>query len=219
MEDLSKKSKQKTCVDSPNVIFSQELGDGLTPCNSQDGVQTDLFGLPVSPVSRSASQGNNGERGTRDTSSPSSSGSSESASLAQSLANKFQIASGLDGSTEYRTHWKAKATPSGRRYFQLVASAHRTSVRDFGGWPTALARDYKGGCQGGRIRDGKLSTDNLDQAVQLTGNSPSGSDAVTGRPEESPPKLSLNPAFSLWLMGYPKEWMEAGQRAMARKKK
>ena len=35
-------------------------------------------------------------------------------------------------------------------------------------WPTASARDHKGGYQGGRIRDGKWSTDTLDVAVQLT---------------------------------------------------
>ncbi len=33
-------------------------------------------------------------------------------------------------------------------------------------WPTASARDSKGGYQGGRIRNGKLSMDTLDVAVQ-----------------------------------------------------
>ena len=37
------------------------------------------------------------------------------------------------------------------------------------GWPTPTATDGKGGYQGGRIRNGKLSTDRLDVAAQLTG--------------------------------------------------
>lgn len=37
------------------------------------------------------------------------------------------------------------------------------------GWPTPVATDGKGGYQGGRIRNGSLSTDRLDVAVQLAG--------------------------------------------------
>lgn len=37
------------------------------------------------------------------------------------------------------------------------------------GWPTPTATDGKGGYQGGRIRNGKLSTDRLDMAAQLAG--------------------------------------------------
>jgi len=35
------------------------------------------------------------------------------------------------------------------------------------GWPTPTTRDYKGGYQGGRIRNGRLSTDSLDVTAQL----------------------------------------------------
>ncbi|HGV3471243.1 hypothetical protein ACKQC9_31450, partial [Klebsiella michiganensis] len=37
------------------------------------------------------------------------------------------------------------------------------------GWPTPTSTDGKGGYQGGRIRNGKLSTDRLDVAAQLAG--------------------------------------------------
>jgi hypothetical protein len=37
------------------------------------------------------------------------------------------------------------------------------------GWPTPTTRDWKGGYQGGRIRDGKISLDTVDVAAQLTG--------------------------------------------------
>ncbi len=37
------------------------------------------------------------------------------------------------------------------------------------GWPTPTATDGRGGYQGGRIRNGKVSTDRLDVAAQLAG--------------------------------------------------
>jgi hypothetical protein len=37
------------------------------------------------------------------------------------------------------------------------------------GWPTPSTRDHKGGYEGGRIRDGKISTDTLDVVAQIAG--------------------------------------------------
>jgi len=37
------------------------------------------------------------------------------------------------------------------------------------GWPTPTTTDHKGGYSGGRMRNGKLSTDRLDVAAQLSG--------------------------------------------------
>lgn len=37
------------------------------------------------------------------------------------------------------------------------------------GWPTPTASDSKGGYQGGRVRNGKLSTDRLDVTAQIAG--------------------------------------------------
>jgi hypothetical protein len=37
------------------------------------------------------------------------------------------------------------------------------------GWPTPAQTDHKGGYEGGRIRNGKLSTDRLDVTAQMTG--------------------------------------------------
>ncbi len=42
-------------------------------------------------------------------------------------------------------------------------------VVNLAAWPTPTATDGKGGYQGGRIRNGKLSTDRLDVAAQLAG--------------------------------------------------
>ena len=57
-------------------------------------------------------------------------------------------------------------------------------------WPTPTSRDGKGGYQGGRIRNGKISRDTLDVTVQYTDNK----DKTGGQ---------LNPTWVEWLMGYP----------------
>ena len=82
---------------------------------------------------------------------------------------------------------------------------HGSNLQDFAllaTWPTPSQRDGKGGYQGGRIRQGKLSTDTLDVTAQLadSGVPPTGFPAATEKPGQ------LNPAHSRWLMGYPPEW-------------
>ena len=60
-------------------------------------------------------------------------------------------------------------------------------------WPTPSTRDHKGGYQGGRIRNGKVSFDTLDVAVQHF----SGNKTKVGH---------LNPDWVEWLMGVPTGW-------------
>jgi hypothetical protein len=57
-------------------------------------------------------------------------------------------------------------------------------------WPTPSTRDHKGGYIGGRIRNGKVSWDTLDVAVQHTDN-------------QSKDGGQLNPTWVEWLMGWP----------------
>jgi hypothetical protein len=55
-------------------------------------------------------------------------------------------------------------------------------------WPTASTRDHKGGYTGGRIRNGKVSMDTLDVAVQAHtegGLLDQASDSTTGKRQES----------------------------------
>ena len=63
-------------------------------------------------------------------------------------------------------------------------------------WPTPSSRDGKGGYQGGRIRNGKISWDVLDVAVQHTDNQ-----EKTGG--------QLNPKWVAWLQGYPTGWLSS----------
>jgi hypothetical protein len=57
------------------------------------------------------------------------------------------------------------------------------------GWPTCSTRDSKGGYEGGRIRNGKISTDTLDVVAQLAGwPTPR---TITGGPESAERKQEL----------------------------
>jgi hypothetical protein len=51
-------------------------------------------------------------------------------------------------------------------YSLRVKSEHLTNANGSSSWPTSSTRDYKGGYIGGRIRNGKISMDTLDVAVQ-----------------------------------------------------
>lgn len=95
--------------------------------------------------------------------------SSSSADLQSFLVSRLQAKTQNLGSTLYRLTWKPWATQLGRSRSRLRASVRRTSETDFTGWPTPTATDHKGGYEGGRIRNGKLSTDRLDVAAQLSG--------------------------------------------------
>jgi hypothetical protein len=77
-------------------------------------------------------------------------------------------------------------------------------------WPTPSSRDGKGGYIGGRMRNGKVSMDTLDVAVQHTDN-------------QEKQSGSLNPTWVEWLMGYPightdlKDWVTPSSRKSRQK--
>ena len=65
--------------------------------------------------------------------------SSPSAALQSSLASRLKRQLDGVGSTLFSLTWKDKATPAGRPYCQLAASARRISDSDYGSWPTPMA--------------------------------------------------------------------------------
>jgi len=56
-----------------------------------------------------------------------------------SLANRLKRLLDGAGSTLFALTWVVKATPAGRPYYQLAASARLTSDSDSGSWPTPTA--------------------------------------------------------------------------------
>jgi DNA-cytosine methyltransferase len=98
--------------------------------------------------------------------------------------------------TQEIEHNNMTLTQNGRRLSQNGKSSHSLNLADtVKMWPTPTTRDHKGGYQGGRVRNGKISNDTLDVAVQYTDNQ-----SKTGG--------QLNPIFVEWLMGYPIGWTE-----------
>jgi hypothetical protein len=62
-------------------------------------------------------------------------------------------------------------------------------------WPTPSTRDHKGGYIGGRTRNGRISNDTLDVAVQHTSN-------------QKKEQKQLSAKWVTWLMGYPQGYLD-----------
>ena len=133
------------------------------------------------------------------------------------------------GSTIYATAWKPHVTPLGRQISRLRASAHRTcasapssvpSIFDLPmvGWPTATTRDWKdGGNPDVNVPLNGLLGRVVWLADSLTRQTASG-EMLIGSCAGMPNGGQLNPAFSRWLMGYPRAWDICGWNAMEKAK-
>ena len=86
------------------------------------------------------------------------------------------------------------------------------------GWATPTSRDFRSDEASQEFRERQWRHPRRKalnaQALHLaSGPTPSGSPAATGKPGQ------LNPAFSLWLMGYCVEWVLCGLRVNAKSRK
>lgn len=125
-------------------ISSLASEDGRSRSELQAGQTTDLFGQARALVSHSPSQARARRPMTNVTCGLRGFLSSPSAALQSSLESRLKRRLDGVGSTLFSLTWKAKATPAGRPYCQLVASARRTSDSDFGSWPTPTAAENIG---------------------------------------------------------------------------
>jgi len=196
----------------PNATSSLGSASGVSHSGAQVGQTTGLFG--PDPVLASLSPRQARELGflIHATCGQTLPGTSTSVALQSSLENKLRVMTQALGSTLYTLTWKPWVTPLGPSRSRLRASARRISeigsILSPAGWPTPAASDHKGGYQGGRIRNGKLSTDRLDVCAQIatggrltvSGGAQTGWSAATGN------NVQLDPGLSRWLMGLPPEW-------------
>jgi hypothetical protein len=212
---------------SPSAISSPASEDGASPFDLLDGPMTDLFGQALAPANPSPQPEKAKHQAMNATSGPTGSNLSELADRQSSLANRLKRQLDGVGSTLFTLIWRQKATPLGRPYYQLAASGRRTSDSDCGSWqngdktkpflnlegqvelaswPTPQERDFRSG-GADRVNNPDRSN-NLNDYVLLSGPISSGSPAQT----ES--RGQLNPTFSLWLMGYPPEWLNSAPLGM-----
>ena len=161
-------SDQKNFLNLLSATSSQGLASGALPSEAQGGRTTSPFGQDHVRASLSAAQANGQGLLTSGICGPIGTTSSKSAALQQSLESRLQAKTASAGSTLYKLTWKQRTTPLGRSISARRASVPRTSGNVSGSWPTPTTRDHKGGYQGGRIRNGKFSTDTLDVTAQLT---------------------------------------------------
>jgi len=185
--EVSKTSDPTNSHRSPNVIFSLESGDGLTPSGWPDGPTMCRCGQVPVHASLSPRQAKERDLMTSGTCGPRSSGTSNSAALTCALENRLRAKTAERGSTLYRMTWKAKITPSGRRLPWLVASAHRTNGSGFIGWLAPSARtncEHRAAGQKELTREHAGGTPSLMAQVSLIKDT--GSNAKTDTDQLSP---------------------------------
>ncbi len=141
MHVLSPKSAPPMSKATRSAISSLASAAGRMLSGSPDGPMTDLFGQAVAPASPSAQPARARRPMTSATCGLRGFLLSASADLQQSLVSRLKRQLDGVGSTLFSLIWKQKATPAGRPYFQLAASARRISETDCGSWPTPQTHD------------------------------------------------------------------------------
>lgn len=136
-------SRQQTLMDMLDNTTSQGQEDGQSHSDSLESQTMQEFARAVRLANRSRLREKRRARKMRGISGQKCSGSSVSHDLQQFLWNKCRTQFPLDGSMEFRLTWNQKATPSGRWYCQLAASARQSSDTDYSLWPAPTATDAK----------------------------------------------------------------------------
>lgn len=190
MNGRSKTSVPTISRDLFSAISLRELGSGALLCVWPDGRITERYGREVALASLSARRAKELGLLTSGTYGPRSSTLSKLVDLSPLLANRLRARTDCIGSILYRLTWKERATPSGRLIPALRASALRTSGKDFTGWVTPSARDWK---DTGEIKpraDGTARNDQLPRQAFLCGwPTPCQQDGPNGGPGQGSDRL------------------------------
>src|SRR5208282_4345141 len=128
-----------------------------------------LSGLDRAPASPSAPREKEKDSPTSGTSGQRGSISSGSVGLQSLLASRLKDRLEGRGSTLYSLTWKDAATPAGRSFSLLRASARRISDTELTGWPTPQTQDSSGGGQAKRAMAEARHGSNLNDFAMLAG--------------------------------------------------
>jgi len=223
-----------------NVTFSQESEAGRMRYGLQAGRRTSPSGQAHVLASLTPRQALEKGMTTRGPYGGRGDGLWISADLQLSLENRLRARLDVNGSPEYALTWKQWDMPSGPPICALRASVRRTSGNGCGGWRTPSGSDGEGGTMDVlmAMREGYTPKLKLRDQAPLAGwltpraDESSSDKQRNGRPnlqglarmasgtmQSGPPaptekRGALNPAFSLWLMGFPDDWHSCGVRAM-----
>ena len=186
MTDLFANLAPPTSKDMTASTSSPASAAGTMPYRCPDTL--DLFGQAVAPASHSPPPARDKHLAMNATSGPTGSSLSELADRQESLANRLRRQLDGAGSTLFSLTWVRKATPYGRPYYQLAASARRTSDNGFGSWPTPQTADINLSRGGDEYQQKKLETSpypNLALTAKLASWATPNSSVPGGTPEQA----------------------------------
>lgn len=132
-------SDQMTSEAIRNAISSRALEDGRMQLDWLDGLTSASCGPEAVPASRTASPVKASGKKTSAICGPYGSALLEPSALQSSWESRLRTRLESIGSTECVLTWKARVTPSGLPYSQLVPSTRPIDATAYGLWPTATA--------------------------------------------------------------------------------
>jgi hypothetical protein len=179
-------SLQATFLDILNIISSQELEVGPSPCDSQDGQMIEQPGQNLAPANLSARQTKASGLMMSAISGQRSSGSFASAALQLSLESKLRERLDENGSHWCALIWKRQDMPLGLPICRLARLGRGTNAQGTIGLPTPS------GCSNG----GKNHV--VGRLDEWGGSSNPFRGSEVGKARCA--------SFEAWMMGYPTVW-------------
>jgi hypothetical protein len=192
-------SRPETSSAGGGVISSAGSVAGTLPSSLLAGLTTGQSGQHPVPASHSPERGSDPGSRMSGTSGPRFYDSLPSANLQQCLESRLRVNLDVNGSPEYVLTWSHWDIGSGPPICRLRALARPTGDNVYSGWGTPSARDAKDAGPALEADNDLVSASSRLPRQVLGATS-------TSYPAGTESRGVLNPAFSRWLMGFPRDW-------------